>query len=293
MDVGMILPRINQRDADDLSRSDLDFPTGAQQLDPATIIDAARRLEEVGYDSIWITDSIGRRFPNPDPLVTLAAIAMVTERARLGVSVLQLPIRNPVTLAHQVMTTQLLAGDRLVLGVGAGSTPIDFETTGTSFDDRFRNFAASLDVMRRLWRGETVDGANLYPFDRTMGGPPLIIGSWGGSRWIPKAATDFDGWVGSARKTTWRTIEEGITRFREAGGKWAVLTNVQIDPNPDSPADEPDEPDRQLVPCGPELGKERLRRLQELGFDEVVLRTWDHTQSNVSQLLDLARGAIE
>lgn len=270
MDVGLILPRVDP---------------GDQPLTGDHFVASMRRIEDFGFHSVWITDSIGRGFPNPEPLIALGAAAVVTEYLRLGTSILQVAIRNPVDLAHRVMTTHLLAGDRLLLGVGAGSTQADFSATGSTFENRFARFEAALETMRALWRGETVEGTCLEPFPGTLGGPDLVIGSWGGSKWIPRAAQEFDGWIGSARKTNWNVVEKGIRRYRDAGGEQAIMTNIVIDPHASNDADQDDAP---LDPCGPKTGLERLRRFRDLGFDEVVLRTWDHTDECVGTIAELA-----
>lgn len=272
MDVGMLLPRVNP---------------GNTSLTREVLFAAAVRLEAEGFQSAWLTDSVGRGHPTPDPLVTLATLSAVTETLRLGTSVLQVSIRNPVLLAREIMTAHLIAGDRLSLGLGAGSTRSDFEASGQDYEARFRRFGASVVTVRRLLRGEEVDGTVLTPFEATLGGPPLLIGSWGGSRWIPRAATEFDGWIASARHSTWATIEQGIERFRDAGGRRAVVTNLIIDPAQADGAR--DDAETRLDACGPRIGRERVQRLRDLGFDEVVVRTWDHTDEVVGRLASLVR----
>src|SRR5713226_8265416 len=87
----------------------------------------------------------------------------------------------------------------------------------------------SLVVMRRLWRGEQVGAANLAPWPDAQGGPPVLIGSWSGKQWIPRAAKEFDGWIASAAKTSYTALADGIRRYREAGGKRAIVTNIAAD----------------------------------------------------------------
>lgn len=268
MDVGMILPRID---------------VGGRPLTGAHFTDSMVRIEGMGFDSIWITDNMNRGFANPDPLITLGVAAATTHRVRLGTSILQVGIRNPYELANRVMLTHLLAGDRLRLGVGAGSTRADFAATGYSFDDRYARFTVAIEHMRRLWRGETVDGACLYPFEATLGGPPLLLGSWS-ARGITAVAHDFDGWIGSARKTSWSVIRTAIRRFRDAGGTWAAITNVVINPGG---SEEPDDADTPLAPCGLGVARVRLETFRELGFDEVILRTADHTDEVLAAIRDI------
>src|SRR5207249_5328786 len=72
---------------------------------------------------------------------------------------------------------------------------------------------------------------------------PILIGSWAGSRWIPRAAKDFDGWIGSGARSSVAALRDGIKRFREAGGRRAIATNIPVDLEaPTAPM--PDEGDR-------------------------------------------------
>ncbi len=73
--------------------------------------DYARRIEAAGFPGIWVGDSLGRGRPTLDPLVELSVFAAVTERVELGISVLQLPLRHPIELAHRVQSVQALVGE--------------------------------------------------------------------------------------------------------------------------------------------------------------------------------------
>ena len=119
------------------------------------VADYARRIEASGFPGIWVGDSLGRGRPTLDPLVELATLAAVTQKVELGIGVLQLPLRHPIELAHRVQSVQALSGNRLVLGVGSGSTKADFDLLGYDYDARFRTLRSSLDTMRRSWRGES------------------------------------------------------------------------------------------------------------------------------------------
>src|SRR5205814_3511759 len=108
----------------------------------------------------------------------------------------------------------------------------------------FGRLDESLRIMRRLWAGERVNGASLSPvWPQALGGPPVLIGSWAGSRWIERAAREFDGWVGSGARSSWRALREGIARVRDLGGKRAVATNVVAEiESPVASRDRPDDP---------------------------------------------------
>src|SRR5579871_4695842 len=220
--------------------------------------DYARRIEAAGFPGIWVGDSMGRGRPTLDPLTALAALAAVTDRVELGVGVLQVSLRHPVELAHRVQSVQALASGRLVLGVGSGSTRDDFELLGLGYDSRFRTLRASLDTMRRVWPG-------------CEGGPPILIGAWRSPRWIGYAAREFQGWTPSGRFSSWEDLETGMRIFREAGGTNAVLANVAVDfENRPESAGLAEATNVALV-CPPDEARRRIKRMEALGFDEVLL----------------------
>jgi alkanesulfonate monooxygenase SsuD/methylene tetrahydromethanopterin reductase-like flavin-dependent oxidoreductase (luciferase family) len=277
-----------------VTRFGIALPTGGPSGPPfetASLAEAARQIEAAGFESAWAFDAIGRGFLHPDPLSALAVAATVTRRLQLGTGIFQVPLRNPVELAQRALTTHLVSGGRFHFGVGAGSTATDFAALGLDFHSRFRRLEESLALMRRLWAGERVNGASLAPvWPAALGGPPVLIGSWAGSRWIERAAREFDGWVGSGARSSWRALREGIARFRGYGGKTAVVTNVVV--QLDSPAASPDGPDDPCdLRCPREVARERLHRLGELGFDDVVLVVRRHDAEHLAHLHELAVSA--
>ena len=271
MRLGVTLPRLDD----------------GRPLEPESLARAAQRIEAAGFDSAWVFDSLGRGTLLPDPLTALAVAGTVTRTIELGTGVLQVPLRRPMELAHRVLTTHLVCGGRLRLGVGAGSTAADFAAVGVDFAARFRQLDASLGIMRKLWTGARVGEAELgAPWPVAAGGPPILIGSWAGSRWIERAAKEFDGWVGSGARSSWRLIAEGITRFRAFGGRRAVLTNVNVRFDGEKPS--PDGPDDPFNLVGPRsVILERLRHLRELGFDDVVLVASRHDPAHLRELREL------
>lgn len=253
----------------------------------ASYVDAIRRVERLGFDSLWFFDGVGRGYLNIDPLGGACAAAAVTERIEIGTCIVQAPLRHPVELAQRALTAHMLSEGRFRFGLGAGSTEGDFKALGVSFDDRFKLLRQSLETMPALWRGETVDGVNLTPWPAALGGPPILIGSWAGSRWIPIAAQQFDGWIGSAMYTDAAALKDGVARYKDLGGKRAVVTNVHIDLSaPSKPLGEGDKFD---LRCGPEEAATRLNWLAACGFDDAILVVQDHGEENLAQLRALRR----
>jgi alkanesulfonate monooxygenase SsuD/methylene tetrahydromethanopterin reductase-like flavin-dependent oxidoreductase (luciferase family) len=233
--------------------------------------DYARRAEASGFPGIWVGDSLGRGRPTLDPLASLAALATATDRVELGIAVLQVSLRHPIELAHRVMSVQALSGNRLQLGVGSGSTRADFELLGGDYDQRFRTLRSSLETMHRAWRGEPVNGGTLSPWPGCEGGPPILIGAWRSPRWITFAAKECQGWTPSGRYSSLEDLEAGMRTYREAGGDNAVLANVAIDL-----ANRPESAELAAVThtnliCAPDEARRRLKQIEQMGFDEVLL----------------------
>lgn len=253
-------------------------------LTGVALISSARAVERAGFDSLWCFDSIGRGFMIPDPLIAVSVAAAVTARIELGTGILQVPLRRPVELAHRILTAHLVCGGRLLLGVGAGSTKADFDAVGVDFDTRMQQMEDALALMRRLWRDEKVGAAQLHPWPVALGGPKLLIGSWAGSRWIPRAATEFDGWIGSGARSSVGKLREGIKRFRAAGGTRAIATNIPVDLE----ANEALADDGQFhLRCDRTTAAERLRMLADLGFDDAVLVSRRTTDADLAALREL------
>jgi alkanesulfonate monooxygenase SsuD/methylene tetrahydromethanopterin reductase-like flavin-dependent oxidoreductase (luciferase family) len=246
--------------------------------------DYARRIEASGFPGIWVGDSLGRGRPTLDPLVELAVLSATTQRVELGIAVLQVPLRHPIELAHRVQSVQALSGGRLRLGVGSGSTQADFELLDYDYSQRFRTLMQSLDTMRQAWRGEAVNGGGtLSTWPGCEGGPPILLGAWRSPRWITYAAKQCQGWTPSGRYSSWDDLEAGMRIYREAGGNNAVLANVAVDfanrPETASIA----AASNVALTCPPDEARQRLKRIEKLGFDEVLL------VSHTSVLEDIER----
>jgi alkanesulfonate monooxygenase SsuD/methylene tetrahydromethanopterin reductase-like flavin-dependent oxidoreductase (luciferase family) len=296
-----VLAVVDEDGARELPRLGISFPTPIKgngvPVSGAELIEGAQEIEELGFYGIWIADAIGRGYFSPDPLVGLAAVAGATRRLELGTCILQVPLANPVTLARRILSVALVAGGRLVVGVGAGSTVADFEAVGADFGGRFKSLDDALVTMKALWQGEQVGAAQLDPWPNMLGGPPILVGAWAG-KWIERAASDLDGWIGSGakagstrpdgsyRQATWERVEAAVQRFRSCGGRRAILASVVADLDGEGSA----EPDRPVdLRCPPDEARRRLRRLAQIGFDDIVVVSANRSPDHVASLADLTR----
>ena len=143
------------------------FTTYPEMPDPRALIAYARRAEELGFDSVWAWDHIllgvDPPFPIIDPLTLLAAVAARTMRINLGTGVLVLPLRNPVVLAKELSSLDLIAGGRLLLGMASGWYKREFDAVGVPFERRGRIMDRNLEILRRL------TGLGLGFFDSLFG----------------------------------------------------------------------------------------------------------------------------
>ena len=230
----------------------------------------AALAEHHGFDSVWFFDSLGRKRLSFDPLIGASVAAAATSHIEVGIGILQVPIRNPYELANRVLTAHLVCEGRLTLGVGSGSTPIDFQAVGKNFDERMNLLNDGLGTMRRLWRGEEGNGIDLCPAPVTIGGPPIVIGSWAGPKWIKSAANNYDGWIASAYFSGFNTLQKGIEQYKKAGGKRAIVTNISLEFNAGFEPLE-DSGDSFHLKCDPKLATERLSKLKNAGFDDAIV----------------------
>jgi probable F420-dependent oxidoreductase len=125
------------------------------------IKDFARTVEDLGFDSLFITDHLlaAKRFYSVsflEPIAALAVAAGVTKRVRLGTSILIMPLRNPVILAKELATLQFLSENRMILGAGVGWNEAEYEAVGVRKSERGKRTDEMLDIIIPLLEGKTV-----------------------------------------------------------------------------------------------------------------------------------------
>ncbi len=180
------------------------FTTWPQMPDPQALIDYAARAEALGFDSVWVWDHIllgvDPPFPIIDSLTLLSAVAARTRTIKLGTGVLVLPLRNPVVLAKELSSLDLIAGGRLLLGMASGWYKREFDAVGVPFHERGRIMERNLEILRRLWTEDQVNGeypphllrgSNMAPKPAPV--PPILIGGYV-DRVLKRAALN-GGWL--------------------------------------------------------------------------------------------------
>ena len=144
----------------------------------AFILDWAKLAEGGPFSSLSVLDWLV--YPNYEPLITLAAVAGVTQRKRLVTTVLVAPLRNTAILAKQAASIDALSNGRLTLGLGIGGREDDFLAAQVPFHERGKRFDEQLATMERIWSGQSLSekvGA-IGPAPVQQGGPELLIGGY-------------------------------------------------------------------------------------------------------------------
>jgi len=158
------------------------------------ILEMARAIEDLGYDSIWLGEHLLYRFAERPPRgpweawTLLAGLAAVTSRVELGPLVACTNFHNPALLAKQAATIDEISGGRFVLGLGAGWNRTEFDAFGFPYDHRIDRFEEAFTIIRSLLREGAIDfdgrfyqarDCELLPRGPRPAGPPLMIGSRG------------------------------------------------------------------------------------------------------------------
>lgn len=245
---------------------------------PADTIAIARLAEELGYDSVWAGEHVvvpsPRVVPSPmepedpilDPLVHLGFVAAATDRLLLATGIIILPQRNPLVLAKQAATLDVLSGGRLLLGIGAGYLEPEMTAIGVPMQDRGTRTDDHLAAMRALWtqpgpvehHGPYVDfaGVDAHPRPTSPGGPRIVVGGHTPAAYR-RAVAHGHGWYGFG--LTPEQAHASVAGLRQAA---------------DQVERPPELGDLELsVTPRRRLGAEALGAFADLGIDRLVLGT--------------------
>ena len=206
---------------------------------PETIKTTAVRAEQLGYDSVWVSDHVVvplANIPNFgetvfDPLVTLAVVAGATSRVRLGTTVLIVPYRNAVVTAKMISSLDALSGGRVDFGIGAGWVAAESTMLGVPFAERGPMTDEYLEAMRELWTSTRPSFAGTYtqfsnlafePKPVQKPHPPIWVG--GHSRAALRRTVQY----GAA----WHPINRPLEELRAGQAELARLSQARGRPAP-------------------------------------------------------------
>ena len=189
------------------------LPDHERQFDGGTarwsdLREMARIGEDIGVDSIWVTDHLLHRKEGTEARGAwecwshLSALAAVTSKAQLGTLVVCTGFRNPALLAKMAAAVEEISDGRLILGIGAGWNEAEYRAFGFPFDHRVSRFEEALQIIHGLLRHGAIDYQGSYyeardcelrPRGPRPGGPPLLIGSYA-PRMVSLLARYGDAW---------------------------------------------------------------------------------------------------
>src|SRR5207245_6900991 len=201
--------------------------------------------EQLGYDSLWVGEHVvlpdPRVPPSPmdpgddmiDPIVTLSLLAGHTSRVRLGTGIIILPQRNPVVLAKELASLDVLSTGRLIFGIGIGYLEPEFAAIGAPFDHKGPRSEEFLAAMIALWSMEkpqyhgkfvSFGGVNAMPRPVQKPHPEIVFGGHTRDA-FSRAARLAKGWYGFALdlETTMRHVEELKAACKVAGRRFEEL----------------------------------------------------------------------
>ncbi|MDL4819196.1 LLM class F420-dependent oxidoreductase [Actinomadura opuntiae] len=237
--------------------------------DPRTSGRIATLAEELGYDSLWVGDHVvlpsprtdssplDPRAPFLDAVVALTYLAASTERIALGTGVIVLPQRNPLILAKQLASVDVLSGGRLVFGLAAGYLEPELRALGVPPGERGGRTDEHLAAIRSLWyddapafhgRHADFEGVDAHP--RPVQRPvPVVMGGHGPAA-LRRTAREADGWYGWMLGR--RAAAESIERLRAAEREEGRDRPLHVSVSPPRP------PDAASVRDYAEIGVDRL-----------------------------------
>lgn len=268
------------------------------------LLPVATAADRLGFDSVWVAHHVvlpyerESRYPygrsgteiamNPgmqwlDPLVTLSLVAGVTERVRLGTSVLVLPYCNPVTLASAAAAVDVVSDGRLVLGVGAGWMREEFEAVGVPASERGARTDEHIQVLKTLWRDDpasfsgrftSFEGVVLATTTRQEGGPPIWVGG-NTDPGLRRALVHGDGWHGfELYPDDMPDVRDRLARIGEEVGRDPGELELSVVRGLMPPGREEESfiPERHMLGGSSEAVVDELGRYAEAGVETVVIQ---------------------
>jgi probable F420-dependent oxidoreductase len=192
------------------------IPVSGSWASPANIREICRRAESLGYASLWSFQRTlfpgGEPIPMPyrsvhDPLAVSAYVAAVTERARIGIAIVNLPFYAPIVLAKNLTSIDVLSGGRLDAGLGLGWSPDEFTAAGVPIAQRGARAEEFIACLRAIWTEDPVEFAgefysvpNSYvdPKPVQQPYPPILLGGSADTA-LRRAGRLASGWISASR----------------------------------------------------------------------------------------------
>ncbi len=252
---------------------------------PKTAAAVARAAEQAGFESVWTGEHVvvpdPRVPPSPvpadypmlDPVVALSFIAAHTTKVRLGTGIIILPQRNPLVLAKELASLDVLSGGRLIFGIGVGYLKPEFDALGIPFDHKGARTEDYLAAMRAIWsmekpeyRGKYVSfgGVNAMPRPVQKPHPEVVFGGHTPEA-FSRAARLARGWYGFALDfAATENCLKGLRAACDAAGRKFAELEISVTPSI--------KVDRDAAKRFADLGVNRLILLPRASDEAGVLR---------------------
>jgi probable F420-dependent oxidoreductase len=285
------------------------LPHYGRSIEPSRLIQVAARAEEVGLDSVWVTDHVVVPRDTPliyrdamlDPLAVLPWLAGLTERIALGTSVIVAPYRSPLPVAKLLASVDVLSGGRLIVGVAVGWLEGEFEALGVPFRERGRRTDEAIELFRTVWTEEyptitthhhELTGVKASPMPLQKPRPPILVGGSSEAA-LRRAARLGDGWHASGvPPSVFRASALAVGNYwkeakRESEPQLTLRVPLLID-GIHRPAVDPALLGTRHVVRGPITNVAReLRQYQSSGCDHVALEVSYSTYPAILETIDV------
>jgi alkanesulfonate monooxygenase SsuD/methylene tetrahydromethanopterin reductase-like flavin-dependent oxidoreductase (luciferase family) len=272
--------------------------------DPAVLLDWARRADATPFSTLGLLDRLV--YDNPEPLITLAALAGATSRVRVQTEVLLAPHHGTALLAKQTATLDRMSGGRFTLGIGVGGRADDCRAAGIDIRRRGRRLDEQMETLRRTWAGHPYDDAEgvgpIGPAPVTPGGPEVLFGGFAPAA-LARVARFGDGFLGAALPPQWmdpmfRDVER---LWDEHGrpGRPRLVAQVNVALGPDDLTarardaitayygfDPRAAGSAERMLATPAQIREAVAGFTDIGADEVMLYCWGTDPDQVDRLAD-------
>ena len=247
---------------------------------PAGIVAAATAGEIAGFDSVWVSDHIlvpkeHTPYGNvTEALITLAFLAGITSRVKLGTSVLVLPMRNPIITAKQFASLDSLAGGRTIAGVGVGWCEGEYEFLNADFKHRGKLMDEFVAILRELWTAENPQHSGTYTFSEAVFTPkpthmpPVWIGGESNAA-VKRAAAMGDGWQPNDRGL--EEFAAKVADLRRYSSGRAVTASIRMRIN---------------MQDGVQANVDRLKSYQDAGLEYPVISFPHETLDELTAQID-------
>jgi probable F420-dependent oxidoreductase len=212
-------------------------------------------LEERGFSSLFVAEHthipVRRETPYPnggelpriyyrtlDPFVALTAAAVVTDRLELGTGIALVNQRDPIILAKEAASLDLISGGRFVLGIGAGWNREEMRHHGTDPRTRMARMREYALAIREIWthdepefHGEFVDFDPIFSWPKPVRTPPILVGGWG-PKTLDRVLEYGDGWMPITARAAGRRLDTTIKDLREHAGRHVPVTAYAVPAEP-------------------------------------------------------------